>query len=437
MSADVAPAVSRPELSFATRLFSASAILMGAKACAAGLALLTYWLLTQTLEPSAFGIFLTALSLVVVAGSVATLGYPSVTARFNERYKARSNPQVRAAFLKTARRDALAVALAATILMIAVAWIFVPAWGPLVTVMAWMVPLIALLRINGALAIAERKPLLGYLPEMLGRPLLFATALVAVFMTAISNSLILVATSALFSVLLACLLQAWAVSPLRHATSSQGSERSKLTPTKRHRAIWLSAALPLVPTVLVVALFPDTVLLTSASALSPADLAILGVNLKIAFLVGFIVQVTIQIAQPELAVAITRCDTKQLRAQTLLIAVLNVGVVAIATTIAAFIGDELLTLFGSHYAAGAELLVWLCALQLLRVPGAIAVQILILKGRSRDVFFVMTTAFGTLVLSVLVFSQVLSLAGTAFAIALTFAVMSLVSAWKTRRFLLA
>ena len=431
MTADIAQPQSARGTAFAARLLSASAILMAAKLAAAALALGTYWLMAQALPPAAVGMVLTGLSLATIAGTIATLGYPSITTRFHVRYETQRATTARVAFARDTRRHALAASLAATALIVIMVPVLTPSWAPMLTIMAGMIPAIAMLRLNGALAIASSRPLLGYLPDLLGRPLIFAVLLLVTVIGFAGVSAHVpadrVAWLALCAVWTVCVFQAVAIAPLRRDVQTSASGPVALRHARRLRKIWLAAALPLVPSTLIVALMPDLVLLASSTALTAADLAILGVCLKIAFLVGFVIQVTIQIALPDLAQAINNRDLRTLWARSGALILLNSAGVIIATLMAVIFGADILALFGPHYAAGTSLLVWLCALQVLRLPAALAIQILILAGQTRSVFLIMALTLVTLFAAVTSLGLIASLSGTAVAIGVVFAVMSLMS----------
>ncbi len=431
MSVDVADAASRTGLPFAALLLSKSAILMVAKISAAGVGFITYWLLAQVLTPDAFGTVLTLLSFAAVAGTVATLGYPSMMARFDKRYETRGDRNARAVFAQTAYRHALVCGVFVMGIIIITAPFLAPGWAPVVTIVAGITPAITLLRVNGALAIANRRPLLGYLPDMVGRPLIFMIGLLLIMVgqhiLPATITLDTVAWAALAAAWTVCAIQAVAIKPLRDHIRS--GDRASIPPhhARRLRKIWLTAALPLVPSMLMVALFPDLVLLASATALSSSDLAILGICLKIAFLVGFVIQATIQIALPDLARSITDRDTYSLWTQLRSLVVLNATGIIVATLIAAVFSSEILGLFGQHYTAGASLLVMLCALQLVRLPAALAIQVLILRGRSRKMLLTMAATLATLVAAIPMLADVAGLQGIALAICIGFLVMSMLS----------
>lgn len=432
MSVDVAESSDRRAGTFfLTRLLSRSAVLMTAKIVAATLGFLTYWLLAQALAPEAFGAFLTALSLAAVAGSIATFGYPSMTARFDKRYETLKLRTARALLVRTARRHALMASVVVTGLAIITALAISLDEAPVLIIMAGIIPAIALLRINGALAIANGKPFLGYLPDMLGRPFVFiAVLLVIVAGHDFLPSAVPAQTVAWISLIAAwivCGFQTVAIAPLRKDIRRAASDTLPAHHVRRLRKIWLTSALPLVPSMLIVALFPDLVLIAAATALSAGDLAVLGVCLKIAFLIGFIVQVTVQIALPEMARCVTKRDMGSLWTQVRYLAFFNTCCIVAATAVMTAFSDTILGLFGSHYVAGASLIVWLCVLQLVRLPASIAIQILILAGRARDILVIMAATLAMLIFASVVLGQIAGLTGIVTAIGASFLVMSALS----------
>lgn len=417
-------------VSFATGLVSNSAILMVAKLVAAALALATYWLLAQILEPADLGRFLTGLSLASLGGVIASLGYPSTMARFLARYSTEPKAPLRAAFVQSSARQALAASLVLAGLIIVLTPVVAPNWTSPLMIMALIIPAISLMRVNGALAIARHRPLIGYLPDLLGRAVLMAVALVVLAMVSAAGHELpafVVPAVALGAAWIVCVYQAVRIASLHRGVKVDPESALAPRAQKRMRPVWLSASLPLLPSALAVALLADIVLLVAATTLPADDLAVLGVTLKIAFLVGFVTQVTVQVALPDLARSVNDHDTAGVWRQAVGIGLLNTGVIVSATLVVALIGGYVLAFFGEHYIAGAALLTWLCALQLLRVPAALAVQIMILSGRTLALTVTMMATLVTLAVGIPLFVHLAGLTGVAWAMGLAFAVMSVSS----------
>jgi hypothetical protein len=89
-----------------------------------------------------------------------------------------------------------------------------------------------------------------------------------------------------------------------------GPSRPSLRPARR----WRAEAWPLVLLALFTNLFADIAILLATPFLPSAEVAVLGLCLKLALLVGFVVQVTQQMALPDLANARLTGDRERMRA---------------------------------------------------------------------------------------------------------------------------
>jgi O-antigen/teichoic acid export membrane protein len=116
--------------------------------------------------------------------------------------------------------------------------------------------------------------------------------------------------------------------------------------------------------------------------MEPADIAIYGVALKLAFLAGYGIQASQQLILPDMAEAMARSDAAELRralTRTLATSAV-VSVLALVTLAAA--GPYVLALFGPHYEAGYGAMLILVAAQMFRIPEGIAVQFLTVSGHA-------------------------------------------------------
>lgn len=380
------------------RLIVTSGIGTGLRAAGAGCGLVAYVLLARLLDASQLGTVFQAASLAALAASLCCLGIPGLLTRIFSRYKVRSRVSLAWLIFTLARQTALVFCVGAIAVAILVTGTIAGLDHPFLPVLlasATLVPAIVLLRMNGAIAFAHRRPIIGYLPDAFLRPVLLMAVSASLFAWGI--------TVGVKEVVLAMSAIAWAtvlfqirqLRPILEANSkSQGPPR---TGAKVFRS-WQRAGAALLPASIILSLFADAVVLIASLFMLSDDIAVLGVALRLTFLAGFVVQVVMQVVLPDLA------DASAVGNRAILVKTMaRAGGLSLATSLASlafFIvaGPFILGLFGPQFGAGYACLVVLAVAQIVRVPGAIATHYLTLNGKQRGVSLVMALALVVLVL---------------------------------------
>ena len=381
------------------KLMSKSVGLTGIRVVGSGAGFMTQLLLARTMASADLGLFYIFTSTAIVLGTVAAIGYPGIANQFIVRYKTRGKKRALRAFVRTARRDTFIASI-----FIAICFVVAVSLGsggnpdiiwPTV-IAALAIPAFTTLRVSGGFANAVERFALSFLPDNLIRPVLFL-AIMAIIVS-LNGSLGLLPVVGVFAALSVAVaaMQTWVVG------WSGGVAGSAATPHRRLTRHWRLSGGRLVIPLLITSLFADLSILGAGFMLTPAEVAIFGLCVKIAFMSGFFVQVVHQIAIPRFArSALTRnqADTNEVIFQTNAIAA---GAMALALLLAWLGGSEFLALFGDEFPAGYTVLLILVGTQLVRALGGPALSLLIasgMHGRSLHVMVVSLAFFGLIFLA--------------------------------------
>ena len=417
-------------------LMSNLSIVTASRLAAAGLTLITQVYLARWLSADALGHFFLATSMAAFIAIVGSCGFPMVVTRFVVRYRHR--PSLAAQFMATARHRALIVSLFLGVMAIAAVYLW-PGMSPdarrAVAIGCLAAPGFVLIRIGAAAAIADRRFALAYLPDLVGRPVLLLVVIALLSLSGTERQLtwILAAFAGL-----ALLHGIWQNLALRH---SHRSSRQRLAPERGHAGAqqrrlvraWTRAAIPFTAALLLMAAFADIIVLTAGLFLSPADLAVLGVSVKLAMIVAFIQTAACKMLQPDFAEAVqtgNRIRFSRTIGQANALA-LMIAFGALAAVLAS--GDFALSLFGSHFISGQQALIILLAGQAVAVAGGPALQILTLGKGQIAVTRSSMTAIAVLPILMAALTPGYGLVGAALAVVVTQAIWSVLLSFAACR----
>lgn len=398
--------------------------LFGSRLAGAAAGFLVQVLLAQALSPASLGVFYTATSLTVIAALVATCGYDGVTARFVLRYKQRNRPLLCASLWHQTWRECLLATLILGGLLLA--------WATLspsldqdarlaLLLAALTIPALVSLRIVGGFAGAERRFALALLPEVLLRPILFLLIVAGLGILGFSMTS---STAVLIFAALAYLAAIVQFTPLAKVLA-----RQKSAAPPRLATYWRRQAWPMMIAVMFSALFADLAVVVQAPFLAPAEIAQFGVCIKIAMLVGFVVQVSHSMLLPDLADAYAQRRTDHVR--TLL---LRAAPVPVAVSMAALLGTWLwggwvLSLFGEEFASARGALLCLVVCQVVRAVAGPGPGLLMLHGAQKTNLWVSIGSTATLIVASVILSPAHGLWGAVAATSLAYIFWILVSGW--------
>ena len=396
------------------RFLSLSTIVFGARLAGAGVGFAAQILLARLVPAETLGIFFLATSVAAVLGIVAAAGYPNVTVRFVSRYRERGRFGVLAAYARQTQRDTLRNAVLVMIAVAGFALVYPAADAETrlaIACGALAIPAAVSIRVNGTFAIAARQFQASWLPDFLGRPVLFLVAIIGLALMGLHLSAVLVvATMAAATTVVAVAQYLWIRPHL---------PRGEARHDRRLGRLWRATSRPLVIVALFTALFADLDLTILGSLLPAHELAVFGACLKVAFLVDFATQLVQSFAAPDIADGYTRRErgvTERAIAQANL---LSVAATLLALSGAAVGGRLILSAFGPDFVAGHAALVVLVAAQVLRAGFGPTLQLMTMVGAQRQIAAVFALAAVVLVLANLLLAPNFGPVGAAAAVLIT------------------
>lgn len=398
------------------RTLSAISMIVSGRMAGAALGLVTQVVLAQLLSVAALGSFYMATSLAAVIGVLAACGLPAVTTRFLVRYRSRERTDLSALFMQAARR----IVVGAAVLLGGAAALAIAFWPGLagaervaLVIGCLAGPGLALTRLQGAAATAYRRFNLSYMPDLVVRPVIFLGAVAA--MGFATGGLELTAVLAVFLALV--IGQAVLQHVMLRGTVPQRAPANRRS--TRLAALWLKTALPLTGVMVVTAIFADVAILSAGLFLNRPDVAVFGVVVKVALIVGFIQAATFKILQPDLAEALKARDSARLLRTAGQGTLLAVGTGLAAMAAVAMLGRELLSVFGPEFAGGRDILLALLFGLTVQAAAGPATQMLALtRGQAAAAWSSLIAGLSLLAASAL-FIPLLGLAGAALAWVIT------------------
>lgn len=377
-------------------MFRTSLMVTVARVLGAVVAIATQILLARLNGAEALGGYYMALSLAALLSMLATLGLPWIAPTvLTEAGEAGEGARAKA-FFDWARRDILVAGAALAGVAALVVWrapFIAEAFRLPLIVGAASAPLLAQMRMNGAMANARRLFVLAYVPELLVRPGAIFALVFCVWLLArpVSVPALLLANAALVALLV---VGQWRL--LRTRVGKGDVKAAKAAPDMRagYNA-YRRQALPMIVATLFISIFADLDILVAGLFLAPKDLAVFAATLRITMFLAFFIQAAHQIIMRDSAEALRGARHAEVsrivgRVNTYTMAV---SVAALGGAIVA--GPYVLRLFGQGFAAGYTSLVILMCAQVVRAAAGPGVQLLTLSGKTRmsaPVFVVGTLA---------------------------------------------
>ncbi len=360
----------------ASGLLTTSGLLMLARVGGTGIGFLIQLALVRLMTPTDYGILVIALSLAAVLSIFCAFGFPSVAARFVAAYQTSGERAKTRGFLRSALLHLFVSAAVIGGGAVGLLWGFdiVAAEHRLPLLLAcFIAPVLAVMRLGGALSNTARRFYLTYLPDVTLRPLFLVGGLLAVFFVAqpltTANVLIVHLGAAFIS---CCAL--WAVLQPVRQFDLKGIESAA------EPRIWRRAAVPMIFVTLLTSFLADIDVLLLSLLLSPEDVGLFSVCLRVMLLVEFGLQTVFQMMTPDLAEAQAREDRASMEA-----AIRRAQHVTACFALAAFLGvvvlgEAVLWLFGERFTAGYQTLILLVLGQAVRAMFGPVTQVLTVAG---------------------------------------------------------
>jgi O-antigen/teichoic acid export membrane protein len=410
-----APCATGIAASLGRRLFSTASLLSAARIAGALAGFVTQVVLARALHASALGLFFSVTSMAALMSLIAAHGYPVIAARFLSRYRKQGNQQWVAAFIARSRRDATIYVTLATagVVTFALLWPGLATEARVAVAAAAMsIPALASIRINGALATTLRHFALSYLPDTCIRPffLLFGIVLLlAIGVPLTASGVTWLLTAIVSGLALAQYLVLERIMPHDGAPASMPARLVK---------VWQREATPLIVVALFTFFFADVDILLVTPLLTSAETAIIGLCLKIAVLVGFVVQVAHQVVTPELADARAHKDGNAMQEALVKALSFPLAITGGATVAVLLFGEHLLTIFGPEFAGAKWPLVILMGSQLARAVFGPNIVLLTVIGAQKENAGLAIASLAVLAVTNLVLAPLYGVLGAALAVAI-------------------
>jgi O-antigen/teichoic acid export membrane protein len=322
--------------------------LVGVRFGGAGIGLLSQVLLARLLPPAEVGVIFLGMSAAAILSQVVTAGYPPLAMTYLPRYYALGRKNLVRAFQAAFWRDSFII-ISIVAALAAIAVLASPLDSALKTAIIFgclSAPASSLIRINSATANSLRRFSLSYVPDFIYRPGLLLAYLLLAWWFDLGLSVASVLWAFVIANSIVALGQAWLMGKEGAVPPPFRTARRSLAPHLRARAA------SLVIVAVVATSFADLVNMIGGFFLPPDDVAVLGICIRLATLVGFITQATQNFILPDLAVALTRGPGSEVKSLLLRINVLALAAIGACIVGAAVAGPLVLRIFGPEYEVG-------------------------------------------------------------------------------------
>ncbi len=346
---------------------------MGARLAGAGFGFLSQLMLARAFPPYEVGIAFLAISITTFVSLLITGGYHTIGLTYLARFQAFGRSSLITAFLSAARRDMMVLAIIA--IVASSLFLFAPADKGVVAASFWgtlaAVPLAAI-RLNNSAANAQRRFALSYAPDFVFRPGLLLVWLGGLWLFGATQS----AMPVLWALPVIALVVAFGQAVLLGADNAWKPAAPRVDMRKFYR----SRAVAMLAVTIVSGATADVVVMIGGLFLVPEDVAVLGVAIRVAALVGFFALASQQFVLRDLVSALSGGQRDSVDRVLRRTNFSSIAIMAASLLVVLVIGPWILALFGPHYAdAYWPLLVFLLA-QSVRVLGGMNAQLLALGG---------------------------------------------------------
>lgn len=357
------------------RLISLLSGLVGARVGGAVFGVLTQFVLARNFSPADVGEFFLMISVTAIVSLVITGGYPPLALTLLARYYTLGSKSLVDAFHVAAWRDTFrlsAIVFVLVALLIFFGNLHDEARNALYYGTLAAFPY-AVIRMNSATANSLRRFFISYVPDFIYRSvLLLAFVLFGIYFIP-GFSVRYLAWAYIIITVIIMVYQAWALGPDAASATMRGSGRDL-------RKYLRSRAASLVFVAIVTGAFADIVTLIAGYFLSTADVAVLGISIKLAALIGFVTQTSQQFIIRDLTTAMTRGTRSEVDTLLFRVNSVAIGVMAAAIVGSLLLGDRVLGIFGEEYKAGYWPLILFLVSQAIRAATGMNTHLLSLKG---------------------------------------------------------
>jgi len=350
--------------------------LMGARLAGAGFGFLSQILLARTFPAAEVGIAFLAMSVTTFVSLLITCGYHALALTYLARYRALDRPRLVEGFLAVGRRDMIAASAVAVVAAVLV-YFFAPVSPEVAKAVLFgtvaALPLAAI-RLNNSAANAQRRFSLSYVPDFVGRSgllLLFIAALVFLGMERRIDYVLIALVVISFAV---AVVQAIIMGPDNVWNRVWAKRPRDLTRFFRHRAV----AILLVA--IVTGASADLVVMLGGLFLPTSEVAVLGVAVRLAALVGFFSAASQPFVLRDLASAMSQARSAEVNGLLLRMNIAGLSIMAVAIVGCAIFGPFILGIYGQEYGAAYWPLLLFLVGQTFRTASGMNSELLALGG---------------------------------------------------------
>ena len=402
--------------------------LVGVRFGGAAIGLASQILLARLLTQEQVGIVFLGMSATAFISLVITGGYPQLAITCLPRYYTLERKNLLLAFHAAFLRDSLWITLV-TFGIAAMIYFWAPLDDGIKIALLFgclSAPASALIRINSSVANSVRRYTLSYIPDFLYRPGLLLIFLIACWIAKLPLGVLQVLWAFVIANTIVAVAQAILIGKEGTISGFKWSGRHDLAPVLRSRA----GALVIVGAV--AASFSDIVTLIAGFFLAPADVAVVGVAIRLAALAGFITQATQQFILPDLTTAMARGTPRNVHALLLRINILALGAIFACVIGAIFFGGFALRVFGAAYEQGHWPLVLFMVSQAFRAASGMNQHLLSLAGYQVKTAGSCLVAVFVLVAGAAILTPQYGVMGIAFAVIMADAVWAVLLAFQAQ-----
>ncbi len=162
----------------------------------------------------------------------------------------------------------------------------------------------------------------------------------------------------------------------------------------------------------------DIVTLLAGFLLPAADVAVVGITMRLAALVAYVIQASQQFVMPDFTQAIVKGDNATADTLVARMNVMTLLLIGAALLGAIILGAWVLSIFGSEYVRGANILVLFLVAQAVRALSGMNQHLLSIKGYQMRTAGACLVALLMLVLAAIVFTRMFGMEGMAYALLL-------------------
>ena len=358
------------------RMLGKMAGFVGARFMGAGIGFLTQLLMARLMPAADVGVVFMGMSAAAFVSLAANGGYSMLALTQLPKLALGGRAAVLNAFHRLALRDSVLAGLFCFIVVFLAERYMNFTEGQHIALLfgCLCTPTAAMIRYYSAIATSNRRFEMAYVPDFLIRPGILLVVVAGAWLLGYKPGIVQILTVFTLASIVAALGQAYALRDVGVPFFDWRKPKARFAKILRSRAF----ALTVVGASLLAT--ADIVTLVAGFILAPADVAVVGITIRLAALVGYVLQAGQQFVMPDFTQAIVRGDEKT--ADTLVFRMNLMTLLALLAALAgaALLGEWALGIFGQEYVRGAPILLIFLIAQAVRSLSGMNQHLLSIKG---------------------------------------------------------